>query len=358
MAQDARVAEFIERALDANIPHQSLLGILVVNGWPEKEVYTALGEHYQRQTGIEIPRRTTGGTSAKEAFFYLLIFSTLATWTIGLGCLAFVLIDRWLADPLFSGYQQAFDTYTITTSLASLIVAFPLYLLISRTVIREATAHPEKLDSSIRKWLTYMALVIAAAVFMGDLIAALAYLLRGELTSRFLSKSFVVLALSGSIFFYYFGGLRKADSPGRKLSRDKLMAGLSSAIVAVMLVLGFTQSGLPRKQRELRADNQRISHLYQLSNAIRNYWTSHASQLPTGFDQLPGIAFTDPITHTPYEYRPIRAGEYELCATFARRSEREHPEAGPNPWVHLAGHQCFRMDATDTARMPPPYFAY
>jgi hypothetical protein len=358
MTQDTRITEFIERALDTDIPHHSLLGVLVANGWPEKEVYTALAEHYQRQTGIEIPRRGAGGTSSKEAFFYLLIFSTLATWTIGLGCLAFALIDRWLADPLFYGYQQAFDTYTITTSLASLIVAFPLYLLISRTVIREATAHPEKFESSIRKWLTYMALVIAAAVFMGDLIAALAYLLRGELTSRFIAKSFVVLSLSGGIFFYYFGGLRKTDAAVPRLSRDKLMAGLSSAIVAVMLVLGFSQSGPPRVQRELRADSQRVSQLYQLSNAIRDYWTSHASQLPTGINQIRSIAFTDPVTHLPYQYLPVRGSQYELCAIFARSSERQVSEAGPNPWVHPAGHQCFQMDATVTAQMPQQFYPY
>jgi Domain of unknown function (DUF5671) len=358
MTQDSRISEFIERALNADIPHQSLLGVLAAYGWPEKEVYTALADHYRRQTGIEIPRRVAGGTSAKEAFFYLLIFSTLATWTIGLGCLAFALIDRWLADPLFYGYQQAFDSYTITTSLASLIVAFPLFLLISRTVIREATAHPEKFDSSIRRWLTYMALVIAASVFMGDLIAALAYLLRGELTSRFISKSFVVLALSGGIFFYYFGGLRKTETAAPRLSRDKLMAGLSSAIVALMLIMGFSQSGPPRAQRDLRADGQRLSQLYQLSTAIGNYWTSHASQLPTRIERLPGIAFTDPVTHAPYEYRPMQASQYQLCATFARSSERQVSETGPNSWVHAAGHHCFLMDATVTTQVPAQFYPY
>ena len=130
MTQDTRIAGFIEKALDADIPHQTLLGVLVANGWPEKEVYNALAEHY-RQTGLEIPRRAAGGTSAKEAFFYLLIFSTLATWTIGLGCLAFALIDRWMADPLFYNYQRAFDRYTITTSLATLT---------SMTLTRPATS--------------------------------------------------------------------------------------------------------------------------------------------------------------------------------------------------------------------------
>jgi hypothetical protein len=215
MLADPRIAEFIERALDAGISQESLLGVLAAHGWPEKEVYGALADHYRRLTGVDVPRRAGAGASAKEAFFYLLLFSALATWTIGFGCLAFTLIDRWIADPLFSGYRQTFDTYTIASSLAALIVAFPLYLLISRTISGEVAAHPEKQDSPIRKWLTYMALVIAAGIFMGDLIAALAYLLRGELTSRFLAKSFVVLMLSGGVFFYYFGGLRKTDAHGR-----------------------------------------------------------------------------------------------------------------------------------------------
>lgn len=197
MPADPKVVEFIEKALAAGIPSESLVGVLSARGWPEKEVYDALACHYQRLTGVEIPRRAGTGAAAREAFFYLLIFSTLATWTFGFGYLAFALIDRWLADALFNGYQQTYETYTITWSLAALIVAFPLYLLISRLVVRETAAHPEKLDSGIRKWLTYMALVIAAGIFMGDLITVLASLLRGEITSRFLAKSFVVLLLSG-----------------------------------------------------------------------------------------------------------------------------------------------------------------
>jgi hypothetical protein len=350
---DPRIAEFIEKALDAGIPQDSLVGILTAKGWPQKEVYDALAEHYRRLTGIDIPHRAGAGASAKEAFFYLLIFSTLATWTIGLGCLAFALIDRWIADPLFYGYQQTFDTYTITSSLAALIVAFPLYLLVSRTVIGEAAAQPEKLDSSIRKWLTYMALVIAAGVFMGDLIAALAYLLRGELTSRFLAKSFVVLALSGGVFFYYFVGLRKTDPAPVSSGRDRIMAGLSSAIVALTVVLGFFQLGPPSTQREFRADTHRVRQLYQLSTDVRTYWTAHASQLPSRVDQLSNNAYTDPITGAPYEYHPKQGSQYELCAIFARSSDRQRMISDPNPWVHPAGRHCFPLDAAVMMQFPP-----
>jgi hypothetical protein len=64
--------------------------------------------------------------------------------------------------------------------------------------------HPEKLESSVRKWLTY--------IVIGDLITFLTYFLRGELTTRFIAKVTTVLVIAGGVFWYYFGSLRKADS--------------------------------------------------------------------------------------------------------------------------------------------------
>lgn len=353
---DPKVVEFIEKALAAGIPHESLVGMLAARGWPEKEINDALASYYQNQTGLEVPRHSSTGASAKEAFFYLLTFATLATWTIGFGCLASTLVDRWLADPLFSSYQQAFDTYTITSSLAALIVAFPIYLLISRTVLKETSVHPEKLDSPIRKWLTYMALVIAASVFMGDLITALAFLLRGELTSRFLAKAFVVLLLSGGVFFYYFGGLRRTDAVISGTGRDRTMAGLSSALVVLLVALGFWQLGSPRRQREFRADSERVRELYQLSIGIGQYWKDHASRLPATLDQLPGHAsFSDPVTQKPYEYHPKQGDQYELCASFAHSSSGQGSTFGPNTWIHSAGRHCFQFNAASTVQFPPQF---
>lgn len=82
----------------------------------------------------------------------------------------------------------------------------------------------------MRKWLTYMALVIAAGVFMGDLIAALTTLLRGEITSRFLAKAFVALVISGGVFFYYFAGVRKTD---RAQVRGRLNWDAAMALVCI-----------------------------------------------------------------------------------------------------------------------------
>jgi hypothetical protein len=352
MSEDPRIATFLEESQAAGIPHASVVGMLTAHDWREKDIYRALGDHYRRALGLEIPQRSGAGASAKDAFFYLLIFSTLATWTVGLGSLAFQLIDRWLSDPLFSPYQGGLANYEITWSLAALIVAFPLYLLISRTVLREAAADPYKLDSGIRKWLTYMALVIAASVFMGDLICALAFLLRGELTSRFVAKSLVVLALSGGVFFYYFGGLHKTEALSASSSRDKLMAALSSAAVVLVMILGFWQLGAPSGQRQMRADAQRVQELYRLSQQVEFYWKSHGSQLPPSINELRGGPRMDPITHAPYEYRSGAGSSYELCAVFARASQQAPANSAPDSWAHPVGHQCFPLDAVATTQYP------
>ena len=240
-------------------------------------------------------------------------------------------------------------------SLAAVIVAFPLYLLVSRVVLREAAADPDKLESGIRKWLTYMALVIAASVFMGDLITALAYLLRGELTSRFLAKSLVVLVLSSGVFWYYFGGLRKTETAAGRFSRDRWMAVASTVVVTTMIVLGFMQLGAPSAQRKLVADSQRVQRLYMLSNAIRNYWMAHPSQLPTSLSEIPG-SYLDPITNQTFEYIPTQGSQCQLCAVFASRNPREEdnqpPGGEPNAWTHPAGRHCFLLDATALPQQP------
>jgi hypothetical protein len=346
-----RVSEFFEKALAAGVPYSSLTGLLAAQGWREKDAYRALGTHIRNTLGIDVPRRSSAGASAKDAFFYLLIFATLATWTVNLGSLAFQLIERWLADPLFTRFQEPWSKELITWSLASILVAYPLYLLISRAVLRDVASDPEKLDSGIRKWLTYMALVVAASIFMGDLICALAFLLRGEITSRFLAKSFVVLVLSGGVFFYYFGGLRNTDAAKTSFARDRWMAGLSSAAVVLMLVLGFLQLGPPRTQRDLRADAQRVQQLYQLGEQVENYWKSHPSQLPASLDSVSG-AKLDPVTRARYEYHSGQGSQYELCADFAQPSPSDDNRPDSGIWSHPAGHHCFSLDASTPMTYP------
>jgi hypothetical protein len=84
---DSRIVDFIEKALTAEIPHESLVGILTSQGWPEKDIYDALADHYRRLTGIDIPRRAGAGASAKDAFFTCSSFPLLPPGPSVLGAL-------------------------------------------------------------------------------------------------------------------------------------------------------------------------------------------------------------------------------------------------------------------------------
>jgi hypothetical protein len=358
MPLDSKIYDFIERARASGASEQSLVGVLTARGWPEKEVYEALAAHYERLTGIEIPRRGGAGTAAKDAFFYLLVFSTLATWTIAVGSLAFTLIDYWLADTLFTeGYAQAYQMYNIAGAMAAVLVAFPIYLLVQRAIIHDVRDHPEKLNSPVRKWLTYMALVGAAGVFIGDLIAVLDYFLRGEITSRFLAKAIAVLVISGGVFFYYFFGLKKPEESEvrARFGRDAWMAIASAAAVIGVIAVGFAHIGAPSTQRILRADQKRVQDLYQLSVEVDGRWKTNGNKLPQHLDELRGVVLADPLTRQAYEYRLKDGSQYELCATFSAASRRNDAMRVRDVWSHPGGHHCYALDASQPTENPYIY---
>lgn len=211
MSEDNSVDQFLAEGKRQGTGDETLVALLRGRGWSEEDAYRALADHYEKHTGLQVPAYKRAG-SAKDAFLYLLSFSTLATWILGVGSILFTLIDRWIRDPLSANNYYRGGYYQIADSLASVIIAFPVYVLVVRYIVRELEVHPEKLESPVRKWLTYIALLIAAGVGIGDLIAFLTYLLRGELTARFVSKVAVVLVLAGGVFWYYMGSLGKRAS--------------------------------------------------------------------------------------------------------------------------------------------------
>lgn len=95
-----------------------------------------------------------------------------------------------------------------------MIVAFPIYLLTMGYILRRVEVHADKLESPVRKWLTYLALLVAAAIVLGDLIAFLTHLLQGGLTVSFVAKDAVVLVIAGGVFWYYMGAVQKKVAAG------------------------------------------------------------------------------------------------------------------------------------------------
>jgi hypothetical protein len=207
---DQNIREFMEAAKDKGAADETISKILREAGWSDKQVSGAMLELYEEKTGMKAPipgGKARRGESAKDAFLHLLAFGTLGTWVGAIASLVFTLLDKYLPDVNFGIGNNS--SYSISTELASIIVALPVYLYTMSIITRDIAKSPERAESGVRRWLTYIALLITAGVLIGDVITFLAYLLRGELTERFVLKVLTVVILAGGIFWYYLSTLKQ-----------------------------------------------------------------------------------------------------------------------------------------------------
>ncbi len=216
-------------------------------------------------------------------------------------------------------------------------------MLTMRLIAGDLTRKPEKAESAVRKWLTYMALLISAAIVIGDLICFVDYLLRGQSTWPFLLKILTVFVTAGGVFSYYLAPTQKARVLTR--SRDRWFASAAAVAVLLGLALGFHGAGTPSVQRRLTADSVRLRDLATLFGEIKIQYTT-LGRAPQSLNDIPttnpALRLRDPETGAPYEYRPVNDRQFELCANFATTNS----SASPAPYIpdtrpHGAGRQCF-----------------
>lgn len=203
--------DFIKAALAKGRSRKEINEVLREAGWDEAERKEGLSAFLDTDFPIPVPRRKPY-LSAREAFLYLLMFLTLYISAYHFGALIFQFINRWIPDPLQSyGIAGYYDLRSVRFSVASLIVAFPLFFWMSHLLRRTLVKHPEKRGSRVKKWLTYLTLFVSAGIMIGTVIAFLFDLLNGELTTRFVLKVFTMLFIAGVVFGYYLWDLRQEE---------------------------------------------------------------------------------------------------------------------------------------------------
>lgn len=214
MASDDELLGFVRDALARGLPRQSIEQALLQAGWGREQVGSALAAYAEVDFPVPVPRPKPY-VSAKEAFLYLTLFSTLYVSAYNLGRLLFSFIDRALPDAALAAPYLDYTSQSMRWSVSSLVIAFPVFLYLSWLLGCAIRREPTRRGSRVRKWLTYLTLFIAASILVGDLITLLYNFLGGELGLRFLLKVFVVGAIAGSIFVYYLLDLRSDDEEGR-----------------------------------------------------------------------------------------------------------------------------------------------
>lgn len=205
--RDEELARFVREALAQGRPRAEIRQVLLQAGWSGEHVEAALAGYAEADFPIPVPRPRQY-ISAREAFLYLVLFTTLFIAAYALGSLTFRFIEQAFPDALERAYGH--DS-SIRWSMATLIVALPIFLFTAYRVRRLVLDDPTKAGSPTRKWLTYIALFVAVGFLVGDLVTLVSAALGGEITQRFLLKVATVAVIAGALFGYYLFDLRRDE---------------------------------------------------------------------------------------------------------------------------------------------------
>src|SRR5690606_14402748 len=149
--------------------------------------------------------------SAREAFLYLVFFILLGVVAWNLGSLLFALIDIAIPDELDRPYGMWSRESQIRYAIAGLVVGTPLFAWVSLHIRKQRRTNPAMQRSVVRKWLTYVTLIIASCTLIGDAIALVYSFLSGELSARLVLKLLVIAAIAGGVFLYFIRDAEEGD---------------------------------------------------------------------------------------------------------------------------------------------------
>jgi len=118
---------------------------------------------YQKLDGSVVVKSTP-----RDCFVYLLNVAALYFSVVGFITLFFKYID-WLFPDQLAFYLDG-TLIAIRWSTAVLLVVFPVYLLTAWLINRDLAANPQRDKISVRRWLTYLTLFLAAVTLVVDLV--------------------------------------------------------------------------------------------------------------------------------------------------------------------------------------------
>src|SRR6185295_6000265 len=127
MALNQDLMAFVKDALQRGVPRGDIEAVLLHAGWPHEQVRRAMAGFADVDFAVPVPRPIPT-VSAREAFMYVLMFTTLFISAYNLGDLIFGIINRAFPDPASSRFLEQSMLQSIRWSLSSLIVAFPIFV--------------------------------------------------------------------------------------------------------------------------------------------------------------------------------------------------------------------------------------
>jgi len=199
--------EFTERAIAKGLERDEISQALSAAGWSTGEIATALDAFATVDFPLPVPKPKPR-VSARAAFIYLLLFSSLYTSIWSFVSLVFNLINKAMPDPATDRLAHINLSDGIRWDIAVLTVFFPLFLFMFRVDIRARAHDSGRQASNVRKWLTYLTLFLAATCLACDVVGLVYYFLIGEFSSRLLLKVITLAIVASGVFAYFLNDVR------------------------------------------------------------------------------------------------------------------------------------------------------
>lgn len=214
MAQaEQELIEFVKNALSRGASRDEIAQALSRAGWAQDQIRPAMAAFAEQDFIVPVPRPRPY-VSARDAFYYLLLFFTLGLSAYYFCSLVFDIINVTIPDLTRPENWRDYAEDGIRHAIAVLVVAFPLYLFLTAKIASEVRKVPEKRASHVRKWLTYIALFLAAVTIVCDLSVLIYQFLKGDLTIQVSLKVLTVAVVAGLIFTVYLRSVGRDEKDG------------------------------------------------------------------------------------------------------------------------------------------------
>ena len=196
------VGQFVHDALLAGRSREEIRRSLRQAGWSNTEINDALAQYARIDFSPPIPAPRPQLT-ARDVFLYAVQFTALAYTAFYLIGLVHAMLDLWMPDAADFPDVELRATMRMRWAIATLVVAAPVYLWMSRFIHNRVEKDARSRRSLVRKYLTYTTLFVTAMIFMGDATYLVYGFLEGSATLRFVLKAATVGIVTLAIFVFY-----------------------------------------------------------------------------------------------------------------------------------------------------------
>lgn len=334
-AATASLEASIAQAKKDGLTDEDILAQLKAGGRPTRRILLAFLHYYEGAQGITLPAALGWRERAGAAVLSIGAYVSLIAWVAAAIELWALLIWRWLPVDLLT-FEVRQPVYTLDVAeLATIAVAFPVFLFLSRAIATQVRQRSQRFDSVDRTRLTSLFLVFVACATLASM-------------SIFGWGAALVVVAAVLIFLYYLSDLR-AQTP---IARNRVYAGIAVVAVAVSLAFGIVDIGAPIQARAAWHDGLSTDALRVIRWRLYDRYTDAVKHkrpiaLPAvidvrTFSKDERDALESPV---PFSYTSLGASRYRLCTTFEYEGDpADSGYYGPD-LAHGPGRACFTLDA-------------